>query len=522
VSTRSLVVALAFGVFVSGSAQAFLSVSLYQPKYAPIGSTLGVTVQVTSTTGSIVRPITVTYDMPAATTFRAITSKNATAMCTTPAVGSSGTITCTIAQPTSSDLFLLASDVPPAMTAGTVLTMSASASQAGETTANATATSEAQPAPVGALDVVAPPAVIPGSPYHLTVTATNTDTVTRNYMVFNNINDPVHGFTYTSVTQLSGPTATRYVSAPYWYCNVALAPGESASFDVAAFATDYVFMPASGIHTYLLASDFNMTVASVTSIIGGTVTTDFAVTGTAPRTVNVGDDVVFTVTVTNVSPQRGSVDLYWSVPANTRFISADFPCLPYDGNTQVGCSFLNASATETVRFRMLATSAGTITNSAHIIARSFPDSNASNDMTTATTTVSAIPQTADLSVTMTPAAPSIDANKGAASWNIVILNLGPSAPGASTLTFTPPAGTTTIDTGDISCSGTTPAVCTLPTLSAGVTLSRTFTTHGPTPPGATLSATAAVASETPDPISDNNSASESVIVNAVHHRAAHH
>lgn len=365
------------------SADAQVKVYLTPPRYAPIGLTLNTIIRVTCQN----LPVTISYVMPVETTFHSITRGDAAMICTTPPVGSTGTVTCSLATPDSGTVISVSSDVPASIATDAQLTMSASASQSG-TTVYTGGMSTTKPPPAGTLAITAPPSVVPGSALDLLVTVTNTDTVTRKYTVFdNNARGQLYGFSFVSAVQMNGMTQCL-VSPTNWSCNTFLDPGTTAQFDIGAQTTPSLEI-SSGIRTGLNAADFNTIVATATTpIAGSVVATNLVVTGYAPAAAKIGDDIAFAVSARNLSANVSTGVLQWTPPPGTTFISATSPCVA-DQTGSVSCTLpsITEGTSWPIVFHMLATTPGTITNTATITAATFPEANPADNSVSAVTIV---------------------------------------------------------------------------------------------------------------------------------------
>ncbi len=262
--------------------------------------------------------------------------------------------------------------------------------------------------------------------------------------------------------------------------------------------------------------------ATVLTIVGAATTANLAITNAgAPNPVLAGNDITYTVTVTNNGPGTSSTVAFTeAVPTNTTFVSATatsgtggWTC----SGTSISCTIPTlASGASTTFTVVVAVGAGTasgtvITDTANVSAATT-DPNPSNNVATVTTVVATAGQ-ADLAVTKTGTPNPVLAGNNI-TYTITVTNNGPATAANVTLTDTLPANTTVV-------SISTPAGWTCPAASGGTQMctnasvaagTSTFTlilnvTAG-TAPGTSITNSANIASSTTtDPNSANNTAS---------------
>jgi uncharacterized repeat protein (TIGR01451 family) len=273
---------------------------------------------------------------------------------------------------------------------------------------------------------------------------------------------------------------------------------------------------------------------------------DLAVTNSAaPTIVTVGQQIVYTQTVTNAGPQDAvNATLNEVVPANTSFVSVAIsgtdaagwscPTVPAPGGTgPIVCqnadvpSGANGTATFTVTVTVdPLTPSGTQIADTVSVASGTNDPNLTNNSATALVTVAGA-NTADLSVTDT-APPTVLAGNSV-TYTVVVKNAGPITATSATLTdsFTcvPQSGpafncitavsTTPWPTGwtcgslsgtQFSCGPVSIAA------NSSATFTFTLTVGGATASGTLVQDTATVSSSTSDPNGTNNSAVATVVV----------
>ena len=226
---------------------------------------------------------------------------------------------------------------------------------------------------------------------------------------------------------------------------------------------------------------------------------DLSIAKSGPTGVVAGQNVTYTITVTNNGPSSATgVSVDDPQPANLTWLSnagactSNFPC-------SLGTLTSGQQATFTATYSTSPSFSGNVTNIATVSGTTV-DPNNTNDSASATTNVGA---QADLSVTKSGPA---NANTGQTiSYTVVVFNAGPS-PAVNTIV----SDTTPVGVAFISNSGacTNPYPCNLGTLASGQTASITTTYTIPgNYTGATVVNTATVGSDTNDPSSLNNTSS---------------
>lgn len=127
-----------------------------------------------------------------------------------------------------------------------------------------------------------------------------------------------------------------------------------------------------------------------------TAATDLSVTGSGTASVLVGQPVSYTFTVTNHGPgDDASVTLTDPIPAGADYFGASTSQGSCSGATKITCDLgaLDSGASATVTLEVVPVMAGTLTNIA-TVGGGFTDPVSSNDSSTVTTSVAAIPTAA--------------------------------------------------------------------------------------------------------------------------------
>jgi uncharacterized repeat protein (TIGR01451 family) len=237
--------------------------------------------------------------------------------------------------------------------------------------------------------------------------------------------------------------------------------------------------------------------ASATTNVGAQA--DLAISKSGPASVNPGQNVVYTVVVTNNGPSPATgVTVSDPTPVGLAFQSNTNSC-----GTPYPCSLGTLNAGQSVTITSTYTvpnnyASASISNTA-TVSSAVNDPNLADNSSTASTTVT---QTADLSISKS--GPSSIGKGQNIVYTIAVTNLGPSTAPAPTVSDTPSPGLTFVSNSG-ACN--TPFPCSLPALSSGQSVTITSTFNVPVSyPNPTVTNTASVSSSASDPASGNNSA----------------
>ncbi len=246
---------------------------------------------------------------------------------------------------------------------------------------------------------------------------------------------------------------------------------------------------------------------------------DLAVVKTGPASVIAGQQIAYTLGVTNNGPSSATnAVLDDPTPAGLTFVSATAPCaggFPCDLGTLAASAVVNVTAT----FAVPSGATGSISNTATVDSDTL-DPNGANDSSTISTSIVA---QADLLVVKT--GPATVVANGAISYSVVVTNNGPSDANGTTFTDAVPAAISGVtaacgaQTGGAVCglvnvagNSVTSTITTLPANG-----SVTFTIDGTAPAnGASLSNTASAATPAgvTDPDTSDNSSTVTTTVTA--------
>src|SRR6185436_9143438 len=424
-------------------------------------------------------PITLNDPIPAGMTFVSAAPPG----CTTPSVGSGGTVTCAIATLTagSTASFTFVFHIPPATPPGTTFTNIATASSVTDPTDennSGVAVTSTPPPATGDMSILknGPSTSGPDTDVVFTIDVSNlgpdaattvnvSDTLPGNLTFVSLVNT---GFAMDSctppgagsggtITCLSasfpfGPTATLTLTAHI----PAGTPSGTTYNNQATVTADNDPEPA------------NNTASAVVTVSSA----DVSVTKTGDATVTAGNDATYTIIVANgQGSDTATVTLDDDLPPGTSFVSftqdngPPASCsTPLPGSTvgTISCGIVLPAATS-AQFTLVLEAGNTtsITNTAEVSSNVF-DTNPSNNSDSATTTVT---PSADLGVSKSgPGTATAGAN---VSYTITVTNSGPSDATSVSLTDTLPPDLTLVSMTQnsgpaFSCAGTTCTIATFP------------------------------------------------------------
>ncbi|MEA2491435.1 MAG: hypothetical protein QOH21_3227 [Acidobacteriota bacterium] len=503
------------------------------PDQAPADSDVTYTVSVTNFGPDTAGAVTLTDALPVGMTFVSETQDSGpVASCSIPAVGDPGTITCTFATfPAAATAdFTFVAHIPAGTAPGTVFTNIATVSEVTDPNSEndsgtaVTVTAGATQADL-AIEKNGPGSAGADTDVTYTIQLTNSGPGAADKVA---LNDTLPGtMTFVSFTQDSGPLLTCTTPAAgsggTVTCTTAsFAAGETATFTLTGHIPAQTATGTAFTNTITVSADNDQAeennVGNVTTVVSSV---DLAVTKTAPPTVVAGNDLSYTITVTNSGPDPAdNVHLDDMLPSSTTFVSLQqnsgptasctTPAVGSIGAVSCAMNVLPPNTPATFTLVVHVGNASALTNSATATTDSF-DSNPSNDTGSVDTVVT---PSADLSVTKSGPA-TITAGTDI-TYTVTVTNSGPTAAFDVSLADTPPAGTTFVSATQNSgpsfnCAGT--IVCTSVIFPAGSTATFTFVFHvAPGATGSVVNTATIAAAASGDPNGTNNTSTSTATI----------
>jgi uncharacterized repeat protein (TIGR01451 family) len=473
--------------------------------------------------------------LPAGTTFVSLThtagntSGLLTPSCTTPPVGSPGTVSCAAGgyPAGGTDSYDLVLNVSPTFADGGALTNTAtthtdsfdsnSNNNSGSSSATVTGLADISVTKSG------PATAVAGTNISYSITVTNNGPAAASAQLTDAL--PA-GTTLVSFNQNSGPSPI--CSTPSIGANgtvtctwASLGVNTPATFTlVIKTATSATGSVSNTANVSTTASDTNGGNNSSTATTTLTASADVMVTKTGPSTAVQNQDVSYTIVVTNNGPSDAqAVTLNDPLPATTTFVSYTqnsgpaFSCTPppVGTNGTFSCTIATLAAGASANFTLvvhttLSTPPGPMSNTA-VVSTATSDPNSNNNSSTAAAGVSLV----DLAITKTPQPPAYGTGQSL-TWTLVVTNNSATPATGVTVTDVLPAGTTfTGSTPPGACTGTTTITCTAATLNANASVTFTITVTLPSTPGP-ITNTATVSSATTDANPADNTATSTITV----------
>lgn len=500
------------------------------PAEAPADSDVSYNVIVFNSGPDDASSVTLSDPIPAGMTF---VSHSGPVVCSTPAVGSGGTVTCmmaTLAAGTFAD-FTFVFHISPGTPPGTFFTNIATATSAtpDPTSENDSGVAVTSTPPPPAADMAVtkdgPTTAGPDTDVTYTIAVTNSGPDDASSVA---LQDTLPG-TMTFVSLGQGGDLTMTCSTP------AVGSGGSVSCSAASFPagatvtltlvghippgtpSGTVYANSATVSTTTAdpnpENDVSTTFLTISSV-------DVSVMKSGPAIAMAGTDISYVLTVSNAGPDAAAtVQLTDPLPPGTTFVSltqdtgpAAMCETPAGGaNGTVTCIIPTLASGESAQLTLVINtgSATAFTNTASVSTESF-DMNTANDSSAVNTTVT---QSADLSAAKSgPASVTAGSN---VTYMVTASNGGPSNATSVTLTDILPAGTTFVSANQTSgpvFTCVTPAVgaggtitCSIAALPAGTSAAFTFVLKVASTATGSIDNTASIASATPDPNPDNGS-----------------
>jgi uncharacterized repeat protein (TIGR01451 family) len=484
------------------------------------GSNITYTVTVVNNGPSDAQSVMLSDTVPTNTTFVSGMQTTGPAFtCMNPSVGSGGTVSCSIATLANgaSASFTIVNKVGSTVANGTMITNSATGSS---TTAdpnpnNNTGTSTAFVGASADLSVTKTGPATANASNNITYTVSVTNNGPSDAQSVMLSDSAPTNTTFVSEMQTVGPAFTcmnpSVGGTGAVSCSIAtLANGASASFTLVYKVGASVPNGTTITNTATVSSttpDPNPANNSASSSANASGSADLSVTKGGPATVTSGQNIVYTIVVTNNGPGPATgVTVSDPTPSGTTFVSNAGACTtPFPCNLGTLTNGQSVTITATYSVNAGAANGSTVTNTA-TVSSPVPDPNPNNNSATSSATVGI---SADVSVIKTgPAAVTFNTN---GSYQIVVSNAGPSNSQNVVVTDVIPSNASFVSAtpSQGSCSGTATVTCSLGTINAGSSATIALVLHVNSGTGVTNTAT--VTADTPDPNLANNSSTTGVI-----------
>ena len=486
---------------------------------------------------------TFTEATPANTTFQSFNDPVGSGWtCVTPAVGGTGSISCTnpdVAN-AASTTFTLGVAVNTAVPSGTVITdvIDATSGTNDAVLANNSATVQTTVGLSTTADLFitnsgTPNPVLAGSNITYTVVVKNNGAATASSVVFS---EPIPANT-TFVSVVPSPVAgwTCSVVAGTLSCsNPSVAPATSTKFTVilnvgAGTAAGTLITDTATVASSTTDPNPNNNSATSTIVVATAGQADLSITSSAaPNPVTSSNNINYTQIVTNNGPAISGLATFTdTIPTGTTFVSftppAGWNCgatiPPVGGTGTISCNIATLAPNAMANFPVVVkVNSGTapgasISNTAaiNVPCSAVTDPNCANN-SASTSVIVASPTQADVAIVKTASPEPVDQNTNI-TYTLQVTNNGPAVAQGVTVNDPLPAqvGFTSVSTTQGTCTytvATTTINCNLGSLSVGGLVLITINANATTFSSATLSTnTATVSATTGDPNLTNNTSS---------------
>ncbi len=516
---------------VAAATQADLALSTTAiPGSVLAGNDITYTQTVTNNGPAAASGATFTEATPANTIYQSV-SAPAGWTCTTPVVGSTGTVSCTnpsLAVGATANIIVVL-NVPSTVAASSVTAASSVSATTTDPLISNNSTSVTTTVIV-ACDLTvtnsgSPSPVAAGSNITYTQTITNNGPANCSTGTFTEGTPANTAFVSVAAVTTGGGTWTCPNSAPVSCTNASVTAGSTATITAV-----YKVNAGTAAGTLITDTDTGGTTtrdtnpadnsATVSIAVASATQADLSVTNSAsPNPVTAGSNITYTQSVTNGGPATAAAPVITeALPANTTAVSltgpAGWTCVLAtlkctDSTTMASGTTANFSFVVTVNSGV---AAGTTITQTDSVSSTTGDPNSANNSAVATDQVG---NTADVSVTNTSSPVPVQAGNNI-TYTQVVSNAGPSGATSVTLTETLPANTT-----GVSLTGPAGWTCTLATLTcvdptfapgSPATITYVVKVNAGTASGTAINETASVSSTTGDSNTANNTAAASDVV----------
>lgn len=423
------------------------------PDPVTAGNDLTYTITVNNAGPSNAAGVSLSDTLPAGQTFVSLSSPGGW-LCTTPAVGSGGMVSCSIASlGLGNAVFTLVVHVDPStphasdfFTNTATVTSTTSDPNAGNESGDAT-TSVVASSDLAITITDAPDPVIAGNNLTYTITLTNNGPSDRPFLTGFTTVVPAASTTFVSATVTTGSGWTLFISPPpggtgniVFSKAAGMVAGETAVFSVVVHVNGdtpdgTVINNLAGTSTGPPDPDDSDNFSTTTTTVGPA-SADLSITKTdTPDPVMAGTNLTYSITVTNAGPSNATTASFSdTLPAGTTFVSLVAPgpwgCTtpPVGSGGTVFCSATSFPAGSTVFPLTVAVSAtaggGTVISNTATTTSPTADPNLGNESDTETTSVLS---PATVTGTKTASGPFTQGSN--VTYTIVLSNSGPAAQG---------------------------------------------------------------------------------------------
>jgi len=480
--------------------------------------------------------VSFTEATPTNTTFQSV-SAPAGWVCTSPAVGATGTVNCTdtsMASGTAADIIVVV-NVAPTVAAGSITaTSSVTATNAVSTSTTTTTTAVVDVCDLTVTNSGSPNPVAAAGTLTYTQTVTNHGPSNCSTATFSEATPANTTFSSVGAVTTGGGTWTCPNTGPVACTNPSVPPGSTVTITA-------VYTVATGLAAGTIITD-TATAASATkdsNPADNSVTVNIAVASAteadlsmanaaSPNPVTAGNSITYTQTVKNLGPATAgsntaaSITVTETAPAGTTATGLTGPAgwtctLATLKCTNNATTTLASGSSLTFTLTLLVgtgvASGTTITDTVSVADTTPTDPNLANNSASSSVQVG---DSADLQVTNV-AAPVPGAAGAGVTYTQVVTNAGPSTATSVKLTDTLPANTTAVSLNGPAgwtCTLAT-ETCTNPSFAPGTaTITFGVTVNAGTAAGTAINSTATVSSATTDPNMANNTATAIDVVAA--------
>ena len=374
------------------------------------GANLTYAIAVTNSGPTTATNVTMSDPLPSGTTFQSITAPSGWT-CTTPTVGTNGTVSCTNPSlATGSASFTLVVRVSPTAANNSTLSNTATVSSTTSDTnptnnSSSQSTTVRQSADLRLIKASTPASPAVGSNFDYTITVTNDGASTATNVQVTDQLPPTTQVAVTSVGITTTQGTTTYNAAtPNVVWNVGtLAPNTSATLTIPATRVTAANTVNTAEITFSDQLDPDSTPGNGQvgeddrdSVTVPSQSVDLGVAKTVNNaTPNVGNDVTFTITVTNPlasGTTATNIGLSDVLPPGLTYQSNTASSGTYNSGTGIwSIASLSSGTTATLTITARVTTSGAKTNTALLTALDQSDPNSSNDTSSAIVTPTSVP-----------------------------------------------------------------------------------------------------------------------------------